>query len=62
VTRTYVLLEVSPAAFAEVRAKLKDAGYDHALHREDGRETIDMHGIALVESLEQTSLTIEHAG
>lgn len=48
-TRTYVLLEVSPELFAEVRTGFKDAGYDHALHRDEGREVIDMYGIGLTQ-------------
>ena len=42
-TYTYAVLEVSPAAHAEIKAKLLAAGYQHAI---DG-DTIDMHGIAL---------------
>lgn len=47
-THTYALLEVSPAVHAEIRAKLQAAGYEHAFHREDDREVIDMHGIGVV--------------
>ncbi len=43
ITHTYVVLEISPEAHAEIKTKLLDAGYDHFI---DG-ETIDMHGIAL---------------
>lgn len=43
-THTYAKLEVSAAAYTEIRAKLEAAGYEHAFH-EDG--LIDMHGIAL---------------
>jgi hypothetical protein len=46
-TRTYAILPVSPAAYAEVRAALEAAGYQHAFHREGGEEVIDMQGIAL---------------
>jgi hypothetical protein len=42
-THTYVILEISPEAHAEIKAKLLAADYGHAI---DG-ETIDMHGIAL---------------
>lgn len=45
---TYALLEVSPAVYAEIREKLQAAGYEHAFDRNDDREVIDMHGIALV--------------
>lgn len=46
-THTYAILEVSPAAYAEIRAKLHAAGYDHAFGEDDGAEVIDMHGIAV---------------
>lgn len=53
-SHTYAVLEVSQATYAEIRAKLVDAGYDHALHTPavsgEDREVIDMHGIALKES------------
>jgi hypothetical protein len=45
-TRTYVILEISPSAFAEIEQKLRAAGYSHAFVASD-RLTIDMHGIAL---------------
>ena len=44
-TYTYAILPVSKAAFAEIRAKLIEAGYDDAISEDDG--VIDMHGIAL---------------
>jgi hypothetical protein len=46
-TRTYAILEISPSAFAEIEQKLRAAGYGHAFSRDEGRLTIDMHGIAL---------------
>lgn len=42
-THTYAVLEISPEAHAEIKAKLLKAGYQHAI----SGETIDMHGIAL---------------
>lgn len=42
-TYTFVVMEVSPAVYDEVEAKLRAAGYDHAI--EDGY--LDMHGLAL---------------
>lgn len=52
-TRTVAHLEVSAAAFEEVRAKLAAADYGHAfsIEGEPGHEevvAIDMHGIALI--------------
>ena len=44
---TYVILELSPAAYEEIAKKLREAGYDRAFHRDDGRTVIDMHGIAI---------------
>jgi len=46
-TYTYTELEVSAACHAEIRAKLEAAGYQHAFHRDDDREVIDMHWIVL---------------
>jgi hypothetical protein len=46
-TYTYAILELSPAAYAEIRAKLEVAGYAHAFEKRDGVECIDMHGIAV---------------
>lgn len=48
-THTYANLEVSPAAYDEVAAKLRAARYDHVFS-EHGE--IDMNGIALVASAE----------
>jgi hypothetical protein len=44
---TYAVLQVSAAAYNEVRRLLEDAGYGHAFHQDDDRVLIDMHGIAL---------------
>lgn len=43
-THTYVTLDLSAAAYDEIRKKLEEAEYSHAFH-EDG--CIDMHGIAV---------------
>ena len=48
---TYAILEVSLAAYAEIKNALFSAGYDHCFHEDDGRVVIDMHGIALAEKL-----------
>lgn len=45
VTHTYVTLEISDAAYDEIKKKLLDAEYDHVFG-DDGE--MDMHGIALV--------------
>ena len=46
-TYTYALLLVSHEAYDEIRAKLAEAGYEHAFDQTDEGEVIDMHGIAL---------------
>lgn len=47
-TYTYAVLEVSPAAYEEIREKLVKAGYQHAFHEDRTHgPVIDMHGIAL---------------
>lgn len=52
-THTYASLEVSPTTYAEVRAKLLAAGYEHSFHCDDKGEAIDMHGIAIAEAKEK---------
>ena len=42
-THTYAILEISSGAYAEIKQKLSDAGYQHAFHD----DVIDMHGIAV---------------
>lgn len=41
-TYTYAILNISPEAYAEIKAKLLDEGYDNKI----GNEIIDLHGIA----------------
>jgi hypothetical protein len=48
-TYTYAILEISAAAYNEIRKKLEAAGYSDQFHEDDGREVIDMHGIAIAE-------------
>lgn len=40
-THTYVVLDLSPAAFAEIETKLRAAGYEHAFDKEDGRTCLN---------------------
>lgn len=42
-SHTYVVLDISPAAYNEIKRKLVAAGYDHTFHE----DVIDMHGIAV---------------
>ncbi|HUB92154.1 MAG TPA: hypothetical protein VMA74_20690 [Dyella sp.] len=44
-THTVVNMEVKPSTFAEIAAKLREAGYDHVFL---GDKQVDMSGIALV--------------
>lgn len=46
-THTVSILDLSPAAFEEIRAKLADAGYHDHFHTEDDKLVIDMWGIAV---------------
>lgn len=46
-THTYAILEISAAAFGEIRSKLLAAGYDHAFHMDGDKIDIDMNGIAV---------------
>lgn len=46
-TYTYAIMEVSPAVYEEIKRKLLEAGYDHAVEVDVDGETLDMHGIGL---------------
>lgn len=47
-THTYVLMELSDAAYAEIAEKMHAVGYDHAF---GGDGEIDMHGIAVARTV-----------
>jgi hypothetical protein len=48
-TYTYATLEVSHAAYSEIKEKLEKAGYSDQFHNDHDGDglVIDMHGIAL---------------
>ena len=47
-THTFAILDLSPEAYAEIARKLREAGYGHSFTEDhDGRELIDMHGLAV---------------
>lgn len=46
-THTYALMALSAAAVAEIAAAFRAAGYEHAIHEEDGKTVFDMHGLAV---------------
>lgn len=53
-THTFVTLVISPEAYEEIKQKLLAAGYNHSfVYDFNDEETIDMHGIGLVEEKEK---------
>ncbi len=48
-SHTYVIVDVSPSTYAEVRRALEAASYQHAFHDDGAGEVIDLHGLALRE-------------
>lgn len=47
-SHTYAVLQISKAAFDEIRGKLKEAGYEHAFDdAAEGGPVVDMHGVAV---------------
>lgn len=56
-THTYSLLEVSIAAYNEIKALLIEANYDNAINTTTGE--IDMHCLALVSSADKVNPRIE---
>jgi hypothetical protein len=57
-THTYVVMEVSGAAYTEIRDKLSAAGYDHAINSEG---EIDMHGIAIIQQPNETPIIVHES-
>lgn len=50
-THTYVELELSPLAYAEIEAKLVAAGYGHCFQSgHESGDAIDMHGIGITKA------------
>lgn len=49
-THTVALLELSEAAYQEIRGKLEAAGYQHAFGETDGIPFVDMSGIGVTAS------------
>ena len=56
-TYTLATLEVSPAAYDEIRGKLEAAGYQHAI---DAAGTLDMTHIGLVKPTHRCSVSYRH--
>ena len=57
-TRTYATLEVSPAAFREIRDAFIEVGYTHVFETDETKNVIviDMHGVGLTcNQIEATS-------
>jgi hypothetical protein len=49
ITHTYVLLDLSEAAYLEIKNKLIANDYEHCIQdKDENEERIDMHGIAIV--------------
>lgn len=53
-TYTFVTLAISKEAYEEIKQKLLAAGYNHSfVYDFNDKESIDMHGIGLVEEKEE---------
>lgn len=48
-SHTFAVMELSEKTYEEIFSKIAQAGYDHALLEEDGKQLIDMHGIAVMQ-------------
>lgn len=55
-THTFALLEISPAAHAEIAQLLRAAGYDHAIDHDQ----IDMMGVALIPAANAVMQQVEY--
>lgn len=61
-THTFVILELSPAAYEEIKTKLEAAGYQDAFIEQDGRTVIDLHGISVTDGDQTTANGIGRTG
>jgi len=52
-TTTYAILELSPAAFQEIKTKLETAGYSQAFFHTATRLLINMQGIAVASEMDK---------
>jgi len=48
-TYTYAVLDVEGSTYRDIARRLIKADYGHAFHEDDGRQIIDMHGIAIAD-------------
>jgi hypothetical protein len=55
---TFAILTISQSAYQEIHRKLEDAGYQHAFTESDGREVIDMYGIAVAAAEPESAETV----
>ena len=46
-THTRVVMDVSPETFQEIHDKMKEAGYHHAIYKDEDGITVDMSGLAI---------------
>jgi hypothetical protein len=46
-THTFAALDISAAAFEEIKQRLEAVSYQHTFIKTDGQDLIDMQGIAL---------------
>lgn len=58
-THTYAIVEIGAAAYAEIRAKLVEANYDHLISSDGTSEVIDMNGLAVAGKVAATEIS-EH--
>jgi hypothetical protein len=54
-THTLVLAYISPSSFDEIKKKLDDAGYGHAVLNDERETVLDMTGIGLCRAPESTN-------
>jgi len=61
-THTFSILELSSVAYEEIKSKLIEAGWGHVIMEEDGKEVIDMNGIAVSKEVIEYAEHRHHCG
>lgn len=57
-THSFTVLDLSPAAFDEIKSKLLAAGYNHVFVQVSDKLVIDMNGLAVSKTVDGDNSTV----
>lgn len=59
-SHTYAMVLVSSDTYEELKEILLQAGYAEQIHQQDGKERLDMHGLALSRCQEPPEMPVDY--